>query len=171
MRHFIAVAFLFALPTLALASPPSGPGPEQLLERVKERWPEKYEHLMGLRQTDPDLFHQHMQKLHHHMMKAEQYPEMTDQVEEMHDLQKQFYAEVKAFKEAKGKEREAIRKELMRMAGEIFEARQALRLLRLERAKERIEELEKDIEDRVDNRTELIEEFVDEATGEKLDGL
>jgi membrane-associated HD superfamily phosphohydrolase len=180
MRRTIITAFLLAMPALALAEPPEHPpppahpqgeGPDKLLERVKDKWPEKYKHLTELRQSNPRLFHQSMMKLRHQLLKGEQDPLIMERMGEMRDLRKAFNEKVDAYSTADAKAKVKIREEMVKLATKMFNARQAARKRRLDRAKERIIELETEIKDRDAKQAELIKRFVDEATGDSLQGL
>ncbi len=175
MRHALTAVFLLILPSLALAEPPehapASDGPEQLLERVKDKYPEKYERLVELRESDPRLFHQQMMKLRHHLTKGEQDPEIMERMEEMRTLRSSFQEAVEAYEAAVGNAKEKLREKLTELATEMFAARQGARKRRLERAKERIVELQDEIEQRDQNKDELIQRFVDQATGASLEGL
>ena len=143
MRHALTAVFLLILPSLALAEPPEQPpasdGPEQLLERVKDKYPDKYERLMELRQSDPRLFHQQMMKLRHHLTKGEQDPEIMERMEEMRTLRSSFQEAVEAYEAAVGNAKVKLREELTELATEMFAARQGARKRRLERAKEQLQ--------------------------------
>ena len=105
------------------------------------------------------------------MMRGKNNPEAQKRMAAMKALHAEFKEKVTAFGSANEKEQEAIRKELVVMAGKIFDQKQEIRNSRLENAKARIVELETEIKERDTQRTELIDQFVDTATGEALEGL
>ena len=178
MRISIIAALIFALPMLADARPPhhdgltDGPPPlEEVMAQIKEKYPEKWAYLQGLRQTDPREFHRNVQKIHRAMTRGKNNPEAQKRMAAMKALYAEFKEKVTAFGSASEKDQEAIRKELIVLAGKIFDQKQEIRNSRLENAKARIVELETEIKERDTQRTELIDQFVDSATGETLEGL
>ncbi|MGB0638061.1 MAG: hypothetical protein ACPGTU_01935, partial [Myxococcota bacterium] len=77
----ITITALLVLPALAMANPPHAKGPHpnraeraqhdaEMLEMIKERHPEKYEHLMQLQQDDPEAFRNAMHKVRRYMKGA-----------------------------------------------------------------------------------------------------
>jgi hypothetical protein len=175
MRTFALTLGLFLTTTAWAGSSHhdgSQPTPEELLEKVRDHAPEKYEKLMELRRTDPDRFRQHMRKIRHSIGKwGMKDPEVREHMEKMRAATDSFREQAAAHATASAKDQADIRAALVEMADELFELRQEGRRLRVERAKAHIEELEEAIEERDKARDELIEEFVDEAVGDKLKGL
>ncbi len=112
-----------------------------------------------------------MMKLRHQLLKGEQDPLIMERMGEMRDLRKAFNEKVDAYSTADAKAKVKIREEMVKLATKMFNARQAARKRRLDRAKERIIELETEIKDRDAKQAELIKRFVDEATGDSLQGL
>jgi hypothetical protein len=182
-RHIFTTAFLLSLSTVALADPSEygpppgheGPPPAaevaELMEKVKERYPEKWEYLQDLREENPRKFHDSLGKLRHHMMRASEDPEVQARMKANRELQARFRKAVMEYQEAAEGAQDKHREELLKLASEMFDARQAIRARRLAKAKNRIEDLEDEIAQREKKRTELIETFVDDATGDTLQGL
>jgi len=178
MRTSIFAAIILAMPSLATARAPhqdgldEGPPPiEEVMDQIKEKYPEKWAYLQGLRESDPRTFHQHVQKIHRHMMRGQHNPEAHERMKKIKELRAEFKEKVTAFNAATEKDQDAIREELEALAGKIFDQKQEARKSRLENAKSRIDELEKEIDARDKKRKELIEQFVDTATGDTLQGL
>ena len=140
------------------------------MEKVKERYPEKWEYLQKLQADNPKKFHDSLRKLRRHMMKHSG-PEAEARMVKMKELNVRFKKAVEAYKGAKDKDKDKLRKDLLSIASEMFNAKQEARKRRLEAAKKKITALETEIKNREAKRSELIEEFVDEATGDALKGL
>ena len=175
MRKTLTAVFLLALPTLAMAQPPHGDGPppdrDELIEQIKEKYPEKWQHLKRLKSENPRKFHAAMMKLRRHMMMGEGDPKIMERMKENKALHARFKKAVMAYKSASDKDKNTLHKELLEMASELFDAKQAHRKRRLERAKQQITKLEEEIDERQSKRGEVIKAFVDDATGDTLQGL
>lgn len=182
-RLIFTTAFLLSLSTAALAErsengpPPGHEGPPpaaevaELMEKVKERYPEKWEYLQRLREENPRKFHDSLGKLRHHMMRASEDPEVQARMAANRELQARFRKAVTKHQDAEEGTQDKLHKDLLELASEMFDARQAIRARRLAQAKDRIKDLEDEIAQRAKKRTELIEAFVDDATGDTLQGL
>lgn len=180
-RSLIITALWLTLPATSLAAPDGhGPPPghhgppaaevAQLMEKVKERYPEKWEYLQKLQADNPKKFHDSLRKLRRHMM-GQSSPEADARMLKIKELNVRFKKAVEVYKGAEDKDKDKLRKDLLSIASEMFNAKQEARKRRLEAAKKKITALETEIKNREAKRSELLEEFVDEATGDVLKGL
>lgn len=179
----LAIIFgLSVLPTLALASPDKHHrrGDEmgkhqrrgaELMEKVRERYPEKYEKLMQLRQDDPGAFRHAMRSLHHQMMFGDdaKNPEMKQRKEHIRELMGEFKETLDEYRDASEKKQDAIREDLESLVAEIFDAKQEFRRDRLKRVQEKLQDLKVEISERDERRDELIEEFIQKKTSQMDD--
>jgi hypothetical protein len=162
--------------TNAFATPPHGDGPppevQELMQHIQEKWPEKFERLMTLRESDPERFHQQMRKIRNHMgMGKKMDPELREHHEAMREKHDAFRDMAAQHPEANKKEQATIHAELLTMAEEMFDLRQEGRLLRLTRAKARIAKMETEIAERDQAREDIITDFVDDAIEDGPKGL
>jgi hypothetical protein len=174
-KTIFTAAFLLTLPTLAMAEPPQhdSPSPQmrELIKKIQQRYPAKWAHLQELKEENPRRFHAQLMKIRRHMMMGEQDPQISERMKANADLRTRFRETVDAYEDATGRAKEKLHEKLLELASEMFDARQAIRARRLAKAKERIADLEDEIDEREETRTELIETFVDDATGDTLQGL
>ena len=174
----IITGLLLALPTLALAKPPppaDGKRAEyrELLEEVREKHPEKFDHLMRLRNEDPKAFRHAMKRVRARLgggMGADD-PRMREEKEKMRELRDEMREAIESFHAAEGQDKERAREEVVELAEEIFEAKQIHRKLRLERIRTHVSELDAEIKEREENREALIEEWVEDKLQGKPRGL
>ena len=170
----ICLAVLFSCAAWARPSHHDGPppSPQEMMEQVREMYPDKYAYLMELKQSNPQKFRMAMQRMRHHMGKmGKMDPEMKEHHQKMRAQHEAFREQAEAYQEASKKDQETLRVELTDMATDLFELKQEYRRLRVERAKEHIADLEDEIAERDAAQETLIEEFVEEAIGTELKGL
>ena len=138
----------------------------ELIEKVRERYPEKYEKLMKLRKDDPEAFRHAMRSLHHQMMfgKDAKDPAVRERKERIRGLMGQFREALEDYRDAGERKQQMIREELETLANEIFDAKQEFRRNRLKRVQEKVQELKAEIAERDEQQDELIQEFIQEKT-------
>jgi hypothetical protein len=176
INKIILAAFVATMPTLALAEPPHSEGkPEvrEALEKVRAKHPEKYDKLMKLRQENPKEFRHAMRRVMHHFGEGpdQNDPQIRAEKEKMRELRGDFKSALDEYNAADEGERTQLRKELVELAEEIFDAKQSHRRMRVEKMQKHLSELESEITERAGKRSELIEQFVDEKTKDSLKGL
>ena len=153
---------------------PTAEGETPILDEIRDQDPEKYTLLMKLKKEDPEQFRNTLRDLRRklrHNNNRRSSPELEANQTQTMALRQEFKTQVEAYKNAKEKKQQEIRAELVTVSGKIFELRQAARRMRLEQARARIEKLEQDLARREKEREKLIDEFVDEAIGERVRGL
>jgi HD-GYP domain-containing protein (c-di-GMP phosphodiesterase class II) len=172
--RFLLTATL-ALPALALAEgrPPPPPDARDLMEIVREKYPERFERLKHLRAEDPEAFRKALRRIRERMGTGpgHEQSESKEDKEAMRGLLDKFKATLEDFQEANADDRADLRSNLVELAGEIFDAKQAHREARLEKMRSRLGDLEQEIAERTDQRETLIEQFVEEKTTARLKGL
>ena len=178
----ITLSALLVLPALAMARPPHAKGQHadraeraqhqaEMLEKIKDQYPEKYEHLMQLRQDDPEAFRDAMHKVRRYMRGARGKDLSPEEREAMMTLHEDFRDALQEYRAApKGIQKE-LYAELTELAEEIFDAKQKHRRARLKKIREHVTELEAEIEERDASRDELIKEFLDKKVESKPKGL
>ncbi len=177
MKKLAIILALSALPSLAIANPdkPHHRGDEmgkrhhrgaELIEKVRERYPEKYERLMKLRKDDPEAFRHAMRSLHHQMMFGEDAkdPAVRERKDRIRGLMDQFKEALEDYRDAGERKQQTIREELETLANEIFDAKQEFRRNRLKRVQAKVQELKAEIAQRDEQKDELIQEFIQEKT-------
>ena len=178
----ITLAALLALPALAMARPPHAKGPHpdraeraqhdaEMLEKIKQMHPEKYEHLIQLQQDDPEAFRHAMHKVRRYMRGARGKDMSPEEVEAMVTLREDFRDALEEYRNASKGKQKALYAELTGLAEEIFDAKQKHRRARLKKIREHVTELEAEIEERDATREELIKEFLDKKIESKPKGL
>lgn len=178
LHNVIITGILLALPTLALAKPPphrDGKRAEhrELLELVREKHPEKFDHLMRLKEEDPKAFRHAMRRVRDHMsavMKSDD-PRMREEKEKMRGLREDMREAIRVYRTAEGQDKESARADVEELAEVIFDAKQEHRKLRLERIRAHLGELETEIAERESNRDALIEEWLEDKLEDKPRGL
>lgn len=178
LHTLIVAGALLTLPTLATAKPPphrEGKRAEhrELLEKVREKHPEKFDHLMRLRDEDPKAFRHAMRRVRAHMgMDGDaDDPQLRAEKEKMRGLREEMRDAIAAYRAAEGEDKDRARDEVSELAEEIFDAKQSHRQRRLERIRSHVDELEAEIKERAENREALIEEWIDDKLEEKPRGL
>lgn len=177
MKKLVIIFALSALPALALANPdkPHRRGDEmgehhrrgaELLEKVRERYPEKYERLMKLRKEDPEAFRHAMRSLHHKMMFGDDAkdPAIRERKDHIRGLMEQFKEALEDYRDSGERKQDQTREELESLANEIFNAKQEFRRNRLKRVQEKVQELKAEIAERDAQKDELIQDFIQEKT-------
>jgi len=177
MKKLVIIFALSALPALALANPDKHHrrGDEmgehhrrgaELIEKVRERYPEKYERLMKLRKEDPEAFRHAMRSLHHKMMFEDDAkdPAVRERKDHIRDLMEQFKEALEDYRDAGERKQDKIREELETLANEIFDAKQEFRRNRLKRVQEKVQVLKAEIAERDAQKDELIQDFIQEKT-------
>ena len=178
----ITITALLVLPALAMANPPHTKGPHpnraeraqhdaEMLEMIKERHPEKYEHLMQLQQDDPEAFRNAMHKVRRYMKGAKGKGLSPEEREAMMTLHEDFKDALQEYRSAPKSKQKELYTELTELAEEIFDAKQKHRKARLKKIREHVTELEAEIEERDASRDELIKEFLDQKIDPKPKGL
>ena len=187
MKKTLSILLLAALPSLAMANPygergTMDPQAEQdrrrqmrtVLGEIKAQYPNKFEHLMKLREENPMEFRKAMgeilrQKKMGHFKTPD--PEIMAEKQRFKELKDDFHAALEDHNSASDSDKTKHRKELLEMAEEIFEAKQNLRRMRVKKIRAELKNLEEEISERDENREELIEAFMAEKLGESLKGL
>lgn len=149
---------------------PLGPGAEdrnpaaekEAMDYLKAQVPEMDEELERLQKDRPEIF---QQKFRHYMM-AYRDPKMRDEV--IKGLKSDFQVRrlVKAVREAKGDEKEKVKKDLEKALSEQFDSNLARMEARLKRMQEEIGELKARIEKRRSVKDQIVKKRVGELTGE-----
>ena len=178
LHTLIVAGALLTLPTLATAKPPphrEGKRAEhrELLELVREKHPEKFDHLMRLKEEDPKAFRHAMRRVRDHMstiMNSDD-PRIREEKEKMRGLREDMREAIGVYRAADGPDKESARADVEELAEVIFDAKQEHRKLRLERIRAHLGELEAEIAERESNREELIEEWLEDKLEEKPRGL
>ena len=156
---------------LAEVSPDEWPASAQkresrILALVKEHKPGKYEELMSLRAEGGEPYIYTLKRIAKRVKQAARTPEH----EALRELMKEYKAEIAAllegYSDLSTKEQSSRRQELVRIGGEVFEMRQAVRIERLDKLKERLAKLEDNIDQVADERDERINEWVDSRLSE-----
>jgi catalase len=177
IQKTLSIALLCALPGLALAhsshdKAPRGPHAEHdrraqvraMLERVKEDYPKKYQHLMDLRESDPVAFRMAMRQ----MLQQKKFSDGGDDAKMQAENQKKreqredFRQALNDYQSADNDEKRKIRKQLIEMAEDIFDAKQEHRRMKVTKMRKELKRLESEIAERDASRDQHIEEFVDE---------
>ena len=182
MKKLAIILALSALPSMAIANPdkPHHRGDEmgkrhrrgaELMEKVRERYPERYERLMKLRQEDPEAFRHALRSLHHQMTFGDDAkdPAIRERKDHIRDLMGQFKEVLEDYRDAGERKQDKIREELETLANEIFDAKQEFRRNRLKRVQEKVQELKAEIAERDAQKDDLIQEFIDEKTEQSDD--
>ena len=178
LNNALMTGLLLALPNLVNAKPPPDRDGQRaeyraLLEKVQEKHPEKFDHLMRLKEEDPRAFRHAMRRVRAHMgagMDAED-PRMRAEKEKVRELREETREAIRTYRDAEGKDKGKAREDVTALAEEIFEAEQAHRQMRLDRVRAHVDELEAEIKEREENREELIEEWIEDKLEDKPRGL
>tara|TARA_B100000530_G_C15893935_1_gene462583 strand:- start:753 stop:1292 length:540 start_codon:yes stop_codon:yes gene_type:complete len=177
LNKALITGILLALPTLAIAKPPPTEGKRAenraLLEKVREKHPEKFAHLMRLRDEDPKAFRHAMRRVRARMgmdMDAHD-PRMREKEDQMLEMREEIREALQTYRAAEGREKDKARADIDELANEFFDLRQAHRRLRLERIRNHVSELESEIRERDENREAFIEEWIDKRLESKPRGL
>ncbi len=176
IQNTLSIALLCALPGLAMAHPPAdkaprGPHAEQdrrapvraLLEQLKEDYPKKYRHLMTLREEDPAAFRMTMRQMleQKKFSDAGDDPKTRAEKQEMRERREDFRQALTDYRSADTGGKRKIRKQLLEMAEEIFDAKQEHRRMKVNKMRKELKRLESEIAERDASRDKHIEEFVD----------
>ena len=174
INQIILSVFLGCLPKLAQAKEPHSEKRAQareILEQVREINPERYERLIRLRKDNPQAFRHALRRASQVLGPARDDPPFREAKEKTRGLRDAFKTTLEAYNNADADDAAGLRSQLVEIATQIFEAKQADRRQRLEKMDAHLRELEEKIEERADNRDALIEKFVDEKTNQKITGL
>ena len=177
-RMALAAAFLFALPGLAIAEPPSeGPPPASeaqneyrrnarlLMKHLYETNPAKFEALMEMRQNSPGEFRATIKQMLGEKKSGLMDPEMRAEKQKMKELREDFRSALDDYHAANRKEQSKIRGQLEELAEEIFDAKQRHRREKVTKMRTELKRLEAEIADRDASREDRIEEFVEQKIG------
>ena len=156
---------------LAEVSPDEWPASAQkreskILALVKEHKPGKYDELMLLRAEGGEHYISTLKQIAKRVKEAAWTPEQDAQRELRKGYKEQINALLEGYGELSPEEQSSRHKELVRIGGEVFEKKQAVRIERLEKLKERLAKLEDNIVQVADERDERINEWVDSRLSE-----
>jgi hypothetical protein len=195
IRLFLAATL--ALPSLALAEEPrhkgdaeakerhhkgngeakgrrhKGNGDTQgIMEKVRKQYPERFERLMLLRAEDPEAFRHALRRIRERMGASIDHEPAGSQEEKeaMRELHAKFKTALEAIIEANAHERSELELNLVELAGEIFDEKQANREERLETMRSRLSKLEQKITKQTEQRETLIDQFIEERRSAVLKG-
>ena len=178
LNKALMTGILLVLPNLALAKPPPDRDGQRaeyraLLEKVREKHPEKFDHLMRLKEEDPKAFRHAMRRVRAYMGSGANSddPRMQAEKEKIRELRLEIRDAIGAYRDAEGQDKEKAREVVAELAAEIFETKQAKRRIQLDRIRSHVGELEAEIKERDENREELIEEWIEDKLEDKPRGL
>lgn len=187
MKNWFAIALLCAMPTLSNANPHREriPQPHQAsddhrremrvaLAEIKDQYPKKFAYLMNLREEDPMAFRKSMGEIMRQRKRGtfgKENPEVRAEKDRLKEYKAEFRSVLEAHQNAAQAKKPKIKRTLLELAEDMFEAKQQLRRLRVEMIEDDLRTLEAEIAERDASRDKLIAEFVDEKIGENLKGL
>jgi len=174
----IVSAGLLFLAGPSWAKPPHARGGvehHEILEPIKEHHPEKYDHLIRLRDEDPKAFRHALRRVRHHLSGGSNMddadPKIKAEKEKMRALKEEMREALEHYRGAAESDKGRARQAVEALAEDIFDAKQAHRQLRLERIREHLVELESEIQEREANRQVIIDEWISEKLESSPRGL
>mgnify|MGYP001827156630 CR=1 FL=1 len=173
MKLFVALT-LFAVSVPAMAGPGDHPRPHfgasmsmsdedeaKLLEEIEARDPERAEKLSMLKTRDSAKYYEILHRVARGFEREARDPEMRIRHERIQAVRHEIAALGLEWKQAGEGEQKKLRKEMEKLAGQIFDLRQEERRSRIDELRNRIEEAEAEIEEQQANRDDVIAEHLD----------
>lgn len=141
----------------------------EILEKVQHLDPEAYERLMRLRERDEGMYWAQLGRMARMLHRASEDPESAERKEEMRDLGRRLRRLRKDYPELDKGEQKERRAEMIDVAGQLMDLKQAERRARIEEMRGKIAHMEAEIDEREQRRDELVEGFVDQMLSEPVD--
>ncbi len=146
---------------------------EKLLERLKDKDPEKYEDLMRLKEETPDLFREKLREYIGEFIKnrrekgrEEMDPETRERMKEIGGLEKQSMELAKQYRGAEtDEEKQSIAEDLKPVLVRVFDMKLLNQQKIVERLEKKLEEFKEHLKKREGSRSKIIQSRFDELTG------
>jgi hypothetical protein len=169
-RFFLALALL-APPLASAAEPVLAPErtaqllarEDELLERLGERDPAMRDRLLALRASDRDAYLAQLARLSKLADRYDDDPAFAARVDDIAALEERVRTLADSWRAASAADRPGIRAEMVGVAGQIFELKQAERRQRIAEYQARLDRLEAEVADIEAKRTDVIDRWVGAA--------
>ena len=147
--------------------------PEQeseVIEYIEEVHPEQLEQLLAVKDSRPMAYRRMLSKGYREMRLMKELkqrdPKRYDRVAEERTLDGNSRALARKFRTAEGAGKERIREEVKKILDQIFDLRQANRVLEIERLEKKLEELKSNNLERLKNKDEILKRRLMALLGE-----
>ncbi|MCB9676983.1 MAG: hypothetical protein H6737_17840 [Alphaproteobacteria bacterium] len=171
-KLFVALSLLSVAP--AIAGPGDEPRPHfgastslseedeaRLLQEVASRDPERAEQLARLKTRDPARYYEVLGRVARGLDREARDPEARARHERIQGIRHEIKALAIEYQAAPDGEKKKLRKEMEKLAGDIFDLRQEERRARLDDLRERLKEAEAEVAEQDANRDAVIAEHLD----------
>jgi len=165
---------LFALSVPAVAGPGDSPRPAfgaslelseaeeaRILEAVAERDPDQAKRLKMLKTRDSGRYYEMLRRVARGLERERTDPETAARHERIQSVRHEIKALAIEHRQADEAEQKRLRKQMDKLASEIFDLRQEERRARLVELRERLEQAEAEVEEQDANRDAVIAEHLD----------
>lgn len=135
---------------------------DEMLKFAKENNPDMARHLNALREENPEAFRRKINEL------APMYrdPTIRDTFAKHMKTERRVHKAVEAYREAKGADKEAAKKELESALGDQFDSKLAMHEIHIRKMRQEITKLEKKIEKRRGLKGQMVKKKLEQLSGE-----
>jgi cysteinyl-tRNA synthetase len=141
---------------------------DELMALLAENDPQQHERMLRLEERDPQAFAFGLMRVAKSAERMRNDPAAAERYRAMQDETTRLKALASDYQELSGADQKRRREELEGIAAKIMALKQAERRARVDELREKIAELEADINDREKQADQLVEQFVDQLLTERV---